>query len=242
VNVNGTATLVSPNIVLAQTGGGSASLVTGTLNVTNGTVRGKIIAGGGVSTVNVNGGTLVFSNTAGTTAAPLTALNLTGASLHLNVDGNATTTNIVAASVATSGTTTITIDSVANVTGTNTIHLMGYTGTDPYAGLSLAPLPSGYNGSLLDNSGSIDLKVWVFVPPPPTIHNITFNGGGQIIIGGTNNSGAGGTYSVWSSTNLTLPLASWTLVANGNFDANGNFSSTNATGTNQQRFYILRVP
>jgi hypothetical protein len=241
VNVNGTATLISPNIILAQAASGAnASLVTGTLNVTNGTVKGNIAAGGGISTVNVNGGTLVVSNSAGTTAAPLTALNLIGAAVHLKVDGNVTTTNVNASAVSATA-TTITIDSVANVTGTNTIHLIGYSGTDPYGSLSLAPLPFGYAGSLLDNSGSIDLKVWVFVALPPTIRKIVITGG-QMIIGGTNNSGVAGSYSVWSSTNIVLPLTNWTLLNGGNFDANGNFSSTNAMGTNSARFYILRVP
>jgi hypothetical protein len=243
VTVNGTAVLACPNVVLAQSfAGANASLVSGTLNVTNGTVRGNINAGGGVSTVNLNGGTLVVSNNVGSPALPLTALNLISASLRLKADGNATATNIVATTITTSGTTTITIDSVINVAGPTTNHLIGYTGTTPYAGLSLAPLPGGYTGSLVDNGGSIDLIVTVSAPPPPpTIHTITLTSG-QVILGGTNNNGAGGTYSVFSSTNLMLPLTNWMLLDSGNFDGNGNFSYTNATGTNSQRFYILRVP
>jgi hypothetical protein len=103
-------------------------------------------------------------------------------------------------------------------------------------------LPAGYAGNLVDNSGVVDLNVTVLAPPPaPTIRNIV-NNGGQVIIGGTNNSGAGGSYSVLSSTNLAVPLTNWTLLNSGTFNANGNFSLTNATGTNSQRFYILRVP
>ena len=243
VNVNGTGTLVSTNIVLAQTAlGATASLVTGTLNVTNGTVRGTITAGGGTSTINLVGGTLVVSNFAGTAVAPLTALNLASASLHLKVDGNFTGTNINATSVGVSGTTTITIDSVVNVTGSQTNHLISYAGASPYAGLSLAPLPAGYAGNLVDTGGSIDLVTAVSaLPPPPSIRSIVINAS-QVILGGTNNNGAGGTYSVLSSTNLALSLTNWSLVNSGVFDANGNFSSTNATGTNNARFYILRVP
>jgi hypothetical protein len=243
MNVNGTATLVGPNIMLAQTGGGSASLVTGTLNVTNGTVQGGIFSGGGVSTVNVNGGTLVVSNNAGTAAAPLTALNLSSASLHLKVDGSAPAAKVNAAAVSANG-TTITIDSVANVTAATTIHLINYSGTDPYAGLTLAPMPAGYSGSLADNSGSIDLTVNVAPTTRPTIRNLTFSSG-QLIINGTNNvgsGGAGGGYHVLTSTNVALSLTNWTVLTNGTFDASGNFSSTNETGTNSARFYILRVP
>ena len=244
VNVNGTAVLTSTNIVLAQSGAGAnVSLVTGTLNVTNGTVRGNIFAGGGISTVNVNGGTLVVSNNAGTVAAPLTALNLTSASLHLKVDANAPSAKVNATNVSASS-TTITIDAVANVTTTTNIHLISYTGTNPFAGLSLAPMPSGYTGSLVNNSGSIDLTVNVAPTNRPTIRTITI-GSGQLIIGGTNNfgsAGAGSGYHVLTSTNVALAVTNWTVLTNGTFDASGNFSSTNATGTNSAQFYILRVP
>jgi hypothetical protein len=242
INVNGTATLSSANILLAQSmAGATASEVSGTVNATNGTIRGNIVAGGGISTVNLNGGSLVVSNFAGTTASPLTALNLTGAALHLKADGNATATNIVAAAVGTSGITTITIDSVTNVTGAKTIHLLGYTGTDPFTSLALATLPSGYSGTLADNAGSIDLNVTVAVSVPPTIRNISISGG-QLVLSGTNNAGAGGTYHVLTTTNLLLSITSWTVLTNGSFDANGNFSSTNATGTNSQQFFMLKVP
>ena len=242
VNVNGTATLVSPSILLATSfAGANASLVAGTLNVTNGAVRGNIAAGGGISTVNVNAGTLTVTSAAGTPAAPLTALNLAGASLHLGVDGNATNAIVNATAASASG-TTITIDSVANVAGPHTIHLIGYAGSDPFAGLSLAPLPAGYTGNLVDNSGVVDLHVTVSaVPPSPTIHGIIISGG-QVIISGTNNQGAGGgTYRVRTSTNVALPLASWDLLTNGTFDGTGNFSSTNPVAGNR-RFYLLQVP
>jgi hypothetical protein len=243
INVNGTATLASTNIVLAQTNGGpNTSLVTGTLNVTNGTVRGNIFAGGGVSTLNLIGGTLVVSNSAGTAAKPLSVLNIANASLHLKVDGSAPAAKINAAAVSASGTTTITIDSVANVAGPTLIHLLTYTGSDPFAGLSLAPLPLGFTGTLADNAGSVDLNVNVSqIPPSPTIQNI-FASGGQVVLSGTNNNGAGGTYKVLTSTNVALPVTNWTLVTSGTFDANGNFASTNSAATNKQQFFMLQVP
>jgi hypothetical protein len=243
VNVNGTATLACPNIVLAQTNGTiNAALVSGTLNVTNGTVRGNINAGGGVSTVNVKSGTLIVSNNAGSAAAPLSALNLSTASLHFRADGNATGTNVFASSIGVTGTSIITIDAVANVTSSRTNHLISYSGTTPMGGLSLAPMPSGFSGSLVDTGNGIDLVMNVAVSKPPTIRNITINGSGLVIIGGTNNAGAGGTYSVLTATNLLTPLINWVVLTNSSFDANGNFSSTNATGTNSQQFYMLKVP
>ncbi|MDR3460459.1 MAG: hypothetical protein P4N60_23770 [Verrucomicrobiae bacterium] len=243
INLTGTAILSSTNITLAQTNaGGTVSLVSGTINVTNGTVRGNINAGGGVSTVNLKSGTLVVSNNVGSAAVPLSALNLSTASLHFRADGNATTALIYASAVGVSGTSTITVDSVANVTGAKTIHLINYAGATPFAGLALAPLPAGFTGSLADSGTSIDLIMNVAVSKPPTIRNIAINGSGQVIIGGTNNAGAGGTYSVLTSTNLLVPLTNWVVLTSGSFDASGNFSSTNTTGTNTQQFYLLKVP
>jgi len=65
--------------------------------------------------------------------------------------------------------------------------------------------------------------------------------GGNLILsgtGGTNN----GTYHVMITTNLAMPLASWSVLTNGVFDASGNFSSTNAVGTAKQQFYIIKQP
>jgi hypothetical protein len=45
-----------------------------------------------------------------------------------------------------------------------------------------------------------------------------------------------------TSTNVQLALTNWTVLTNGSFDAKGNFSITNAIGTNQRQFYLLRVP
>jgi hypothetical protein len=53
---------------------------------------------------------------------------------------------------------------------------------------------------------------------------------------------AGGLYTVLTSTNLALPLTNWTPLNTGIFGVNGNFSSTNAMGTNGQQFYILKLP
>jgi hypothetical protein len=251
VNVNGTAMLISTNaggvagITLAHIISGGSGTTLGTLNITNGTVVAGIASGGGTSIVNVSGGTLTVpsAGTAGTAAAPLTALNLTGGSLHFNVNATAATAIVTATAVSTSGTTIITIDSVTNLSGTNTVHLISYIGTDPFSGLSLGDLPYGYAGTLLDDSGSIDLTVTTApLPPPPRISSISINGG-QVIIAGTNNSDvAGNGYSVLTSTNVALPLTNWTLLNRGTFGGTGNFSSTNAVGTNARQFYILRLP
>jgi hypothetical protein len=245
LNVNGNATLISTNLILAlAASGANPALVTGTLNVTNGTVRANIVAGGGISAINLNGGKLMVTNGAavGSAVAPITALSMANASLHLNADGNASSAVVYASSINAGGTTTITIDSVTNVAGPKTIHLISYSGTDPYFHLAFAPMPAGYSGSLVDNTGSIDLSLNVVPLTRPTIGHIVAGIAGQIILSGTNNAGPGGTYHILTSTNVASPLTNWTVLGSGNFDANGNFSSTNSTGTNSQRFYLLEVP
>jgi hypothetical protein len=60
-------------------------------------------------------------------------------------------------------------------------------------------------------------------------------------------NGTGGTptwtYYLLASTNVSLPLSSWSAVQTGFFDGAGNFQLTNGTDpTLPQRFYILQMP
>jgi hypothetical protein len=69
--------------------------------------------------------------------------------------------------------------------------------------------------------------------------------GPNFVLGGSAGAdNANGKYSVLTSTNITLPAASWTVLATGQpLDTNGNFSYTvtNAAG-NPQQFYLIKVP
>lgn len=77
---------------------------------------------------------------------------------------------------------------------------------------------------------------------PPIITSIVPSGSGTFVFNGTNGF-AGGAYHLLSSTNLTLPPASWTQESAGFFDGNGNFSITNSIPANvPQKFYRLTIP
>jgi hypothetical protein len=241
INVNGTGRLSVGNFVIANTNGFTGT-ANGTLNIINGTVAvGTLTAGGGTSTVNLNSGTLIVTNTAGTSIAPLTALNLTGGSLHLNVNGTANVTNIVAITVTTSGTTTIAIDSVVNVSSPMQIPLISYTGTDPYSALSLGTYPAGYTATLVDNTGnsSVDLSIASSVKPTPRITHISLSGT-TLSITATNGALAG-QYVLLGTTNVAKPLSQWTPILTNNFDGSGNLNlSTNIINPAlRQGFYIL---
>jgi autotransporter-associated beta strand protein len=70
---------------------------------------------------------------------------------------------------------------------------------------------------------------------------VNVSGTNSVVITG---SGGSGTYSVLTTTNLGLPLASWTVSATGlSFGAGGSLNYTNAASPGTpQRFYLIRVP
>lgn len=80
---------------------------------------------------------------------------------------------------------------------------------------------------------------WSQVNSGPMIADPTLAAGNLIFSG--SNGIADGTFHVFTSTNLLLPLASWTMISTGSFDATGAFSITNpiSTGT-PQRFYRIK--
>jgi len=235
--------VVNGNLNLGVNPGGAGAVTTsGTLDIYGGTVRASsIVAGtnGATSTINLTAGTLIVSNTAGTTAAPLTTLALTGGTLQLNVNGGANLTNIVTTGITTSGTTILKIGSLTGVATGVTYPLISYTGTDPYGSLSLV-LPSGYTGSLADNSGIVGLTLTV-VPPssPPHITGISVTGT-TLNISATNGASSG-QFVLLGTTNVAKPLSQWTRLLTNNFNASGdlNLSTNIINPAVPQEFYII---
>jgi hypothetical protein len=77
--------------------------------------------------------------------------------------------------------------------------------------------------------------------PRPGFSGITQDGA-SMILSGTNGLLLA-TYYVLTSTNLALPVASWTPIATNAFAFDGTFSFTNTIDPNaQQLFYRLLVP
>lgn len=258
MTVGTNATLGGNATLIVGTGG--VSLVNQTLGVATGNLNisgGVVLSSGnifkttvaGVANLGITNGSLkMLSGVIGSPAAPIDNLNLDTGTIQLNVDGNAPVTNIVATTITAANITTINIGSIANITAPATVSLISYQpGTaDPFANLILGTLPTGAVATLQDNTANstIDLNITsVSVPSvPPTISKISITGG-NIIISGTNNSGAGGTFHVLTSTNIALPLTNWTVLTNSSFDDSGLFNTTNAIDSTKPRsFYILQVP
>jgi PKD repeat protein len=87
-------------------------------------------------------------------------------------------------------------------------------------------------------------RVTVLIPNPPQITRINFSGANALVLQGIGGPTNGG-YYYWlrSSTNIILPVASWSIVATNPFNADGTFSNQipMMPGT-PQTFYRMQMP
>ncbi len=101
---------------------------------------------------------------------------------------------------------------------------------------------AGYNFSITNPPGLVQLLVQSPAPPsPPIFGSISTTASGLVM------SGSGGTtngmFYVLVSTNVALPLNQWIPVATNLFDGSGHFIFTNAiTPNSPQAFYRLQLP
>ncbi|HTV40153.1 MAG TPA: hypothetical protein VMF08_06245 [Candidatus Sulfotelmatobacter sp.] len=229
-NTSGSGTSSGTVTVGLSTGGtflGGTGIISGPVTV----VAGNTLQPGNVPTNSI--GTLTINNTLTLQSGSFTVMNLNAAASTCS---------------AVSGMTSITFGgslTVTNLNGTlaggQTYHLFSagsYSGTFD-GGITLPTLPAGllWNTSNLYVNGTISVEGQNGVLNQPVIS------GNQLIVNGTQGT-AGGTYSVLSTTNLTIPVSSWTVVSTGNpIDSNGNFSFTNTIAPNTpQEFFMIRQP
>ena len=227
-NTSGSGTSSGTVTVGISTGGtflGGTGIISGPVTI----VAGNALQPGNVPTNSI--GTLTINNSLTLQSGSSTVMNLNGASCS-----------------AVSGLTSITFGgslTVTNLGGTpaggQTYHLFNasaYSGTFD-GGIALPTLPAGFSwntGNLYVN-GTISVATQNGILHPPVFS------GNQIILSGTEGT-AGGTYSVLSTTNLTIPVSQWTVVSTGNpIDSNGNFSYTNTiTPNTPAEYFMIRQP
>lgn len=204
----------------------------------NGSINGMLVVSPGATlsagTNSSNIGLLTVSNTvtlAGNTLMKLNPSTHTNDVINvmnnatLNLGGTLTVTNVSGASFAVGN--TFTLFNAATFSGNFTTIVPATPGT----GLAWNT-NNLVNGVLSVVAGS--------APPQPGITSISLSGG-NLIINGTNGL-SGESYNILTTTNLTLPLASWTVLPVGTFNA-ATFSITNpVTPGAAQNFYLLRVP
>ena len=100
---------------------------------------------------------------------------------------------------------------------------------------------TSHNNSTLSMGTFDNVTAPTWPGPTPHIGNASI-AGGNLVFSGTNGS-PGGTYSIWSATNVAVPPTNWMQVGSGCFDGNGNFSATNSINAIEaRRFYLLRRP
>jgi hypothetical protein len=91
-----------------------------------------------------------------------------------------------------------------------------------------------------DGSGNLNLVVANRVLPNAVINRVN-PAGGRLILQGTNGASSG-TYSILTTTNLALPLSSWTTNTTGRFTAGGAFSNAIPVSSQAQNFFLIKQP
>ena len=180
----------------------------------------------GTFTLGANG--ILTYNVASTTPAPIAgfAANLTAGFAPLTVVFTNASTGSITNWLWNFGNG----HSITNATSSSVTNI--YTTAGKYT-VSLQVMgPGGANTSTMAN--------YIIVSPVPQLGNVTLSGG-QLVFGGANGP-AGVQYRILSSTNLNVPLASWTPVLTNAFASNGSYSYTNSATTNSQTFYRLVSP
>lgn len=236
-------------LVLADVGSSMyVTGVSGSVNATNGLTlvwdQNDIFASTGLKVLSASNFDVVtltpivtgLSPTNGPPGSVLTVngLNFSGAASNLSVFFG--TTAAPAVSVLSDSQISVTVPS-----GAGTVDIKIQSGTNEVdsndgAGANVNAPIFGYGTSAVTNADK-----FVFTIALPAFQHISLSST-NIIMSGTNNTGLSGTYHILTSSNLTVPRPSWTVLASGSFNSTGNFSFTNTLGTNARQFYILQVP
>lgn len=260
-------TYVEQVLSIVKVGAGTLTLsganaYTGTTTVSNGTLLITGNASSANGAVTVAGGKLGGNGTIGGATTVDSGATLeagVGGIGTLNFSGNltlnATSTNNFAVTTSGGASNLVavagTLDpagSVIKITSgtalTNGIYTLftygSITGT-PFNPIPVFDVTPAASPSIVDTgAGQINLVIGASTP---SFSSITTSGS-DITLNATGGM-PGGPVTVLTSTDLALPLASWTTVTTGNFDGSGNFTCTvsGALSSGQpQQFYILKTP
>jgi len=119
----------------------------------------------------------------------------------------------------------------ANAAG-NVTNIYASTVSSPYMVQLIVTGPGG---------ASTNKQTGYIVVKPKTVIGKPVLSGGNLILSGVNGP-AGQPYRILSSTNVALPLASWTPVLTNVFANDGSYGYTNSAPTNKASFFILVSP
>ncbi len=225
--VNG-GTLRVNNPIGSGTGAGDVQIASGATLAGTGSISGLVSI--------ADGATLAPGNSVGTLTI--------GDGLVLG-DGSVMNFEVGTAGDLVNVTGDLTFGGTLNITNLSGFGVGAYTLFTYGGGLSLGHLtfgakPAGYNYSI-NTEAAGQIKLIVAPTTPPNFGKLTVSGT-NLLFSGTNGIPLG-KYYLLSSTNITLPLASWACVATNLFDTNGGFNFTNGINQNApQTFYRLQLP
>jgi autotransporter-associated beta strand protein len=247
LTLNGSFTLAGSNPYSGDTTVSAGTLsLSGSGEIPNSTTIN--LAGGGLDVSTRNDATLTVSATQtlkgnGTLAVNGSLVNNGTIELKASKAGGIVTNDKVAltGNVTLGGTLKLILSGQALTPG-DTITVVSASGFlgGAFADIQPAPAP----GLIWDTSTvASDGILRIAGTGVPTIGTVALSSSGNAIIFSGTGGVTNGSFSVLTSTNVAAPLTTWITNQTGSFDANGNFSVTNAIvpGT-PSKFFSLQVP
>jgi O-glycosyl hydrolase len=120
-----------------------------------------------------------------------------------------------------------------------------------YSGAFSGISPTTPGTGLLWNTNWISVDGTIFITStnpalitPPLITRAQLSSlNSQLILSGTNGNAPGTLFYTLATTNVSLPLANWTIIATNSFGSGGGFKCTNNFDSTQpQQFFMIRMP
>lgn len=231
---SGTTTVSAGRLIVNGNQSAATNLVT---VATSGTLGGSGIIGGN-TTVQ---GTLAPGTSIGRLSFNTNLTLSAGSTSQFEISKNPFTNDqaAVTGSVTFGGTLDVLNTSIEALEAGDNFQLFSaanYLGAFANYELPALDLGLAWNTSQLATNG----RLWVVSTNPPVINGYNLSGGNFSF------SGTAGTpnwnFDVLTSTNVALPVASWSNTATGQFDASGAFNVTLPVNpATPQRFYLLRA-
>ena len=117
---------------------------------------------------------------------------------------------------------------ITNTTGGNVTN--SYAAAGDYTVTLAVYGPGGSSTNIMAN--------YIVTSPTPKFSQMVLLSGGKLVFGGTN-CPVGAQYRILSTTNVALPLASWTPVVTNTFLPDGSYSYTNSAGKTNLYFRLV---